>query len=259
MKISEFRGNSLIDYSGKFSSVIFTSGCNFSCPSCHAVHVVENMENRHSKEEIFSYLDKVIGFVDGLAVSGGEPTLQEDLPEFLRKVRERYREKIGIKLDTNGSNPEVLSGILKERLADYVALDVKGSPQLYSRLVGRKIDLRDTLEKSLGIVQNFPDYEFRTTFVPLLEEENRFRWFTQEEVRDMAYWVKGFCPDTKKVKWYIQRFVARTEREMIDRRFSEENLPKEFQETPKEVLLMGKEIINMYFSGVRIRGEDDRN
>jgi pyruvate formate lyase activating enzyme len=246
MKIAGFTKISTLDYSGKISTVVFTSGCNYECPSCHAKDIVCE-KGKISEEEVFKYLDLTQGFVDGVVICGGEPTLQYDLTDFARKVKEKG---LAVKLDTNGSHPEVIAELLGEKLIDYVALDIKGPPSLYSQLVGKRIDLRDDIEKAIGIVQHAPGYEFRTTIVPVYREEGEISFMTSEEAREMVEWVDQFVfRERKNVKWHVQRFVAveKDKGKMMDENFAKENLPKEYKETPDKILKEIKEKIKSYF------------
>jgi len=251
MKISGFIKESLLDYPGKFSAVIFTPSCNYKCPACHAKQTIYG-ENKHSEKEIFDYLDSNKKWIDGVVLCGGEPTLQQDLPEFLKKLKEKG---LAVKLDTNGSNPDVLADLLEDELVDYVAMDIKGPPSLYKKIIGFKdedyFDLRDRVEKGIGIADNAPDYELRTTVVPIKRGNGELSWMNQQEAREMAEWV--YYTSDKHGKWYIQKFVARGKDEMLDERFSKENLPAEMHETPHAVLEMVKNEVSRYFPNAKIR------
>ena len=135
----------LLDYPGRTACTVFTGGCNFRCPFCHNAPLVipGRAQEPYTEEEVLSYLKKRAGLLDGVCVTGGEPTLQEDLEAFLRQVR-----ALGypVKLDTNGSRPEVLRALLRQGLADYVAMDVKSSPEEYARACGVPVDLEKVNE-----------------------------------------------------------------------------------------------------------------
>ncbi len=247
--LTRFRKVSVIDYPGKISSVAFFGRCNYQCPSCHAKQVMQKRKEI-PQEDFFDYLDSRKGLIDAVVLCGGEPTLHHDLEGFARKIKERG---LLVKLDTNGSNYEIISSLIDRKLADYVALDIKGPPGLYNRLVGRNIDLRDDVEKAAGIVQYAPDFEFRTTLVPIPENE-KFRWMTNREVKEMAEWINGFVfTNAKDIKWHLQKFVARTKGEMIDEKFSKENLPGEYNETPPEVMEERRREIIKYFPNCKVR------
>jgi pyruvate formate lyase activating enzyme len=172
MQIGGFVKQSLIDYPGKIAAVVFTQGCNFRCSYCHNPSLVlpglfcENASV--SVEEVFAYLHKRKSWLDGVVVSGGEPSIHADLPDFLRKIKEMG---YSIKLDTNGSNPQMLEAIIKEKLADYVAMDIKTVPEAeaYSQITGvtDATLIVENIKTSVEIIkQSSIIYEFRTTSIP---------------------------------------------------------------------------------------------
>ena len=169
MKIGGWQKISLIDYPGKISTIVFTQGCNFRCPFCHNPELVlkEKYSPLIEEDLIFAFLEKRKGEVEGVEVTGGEPTLQGDLDIFLEKVK-----KLGylVKLDTNGSKPEVLEKLFEKNLVDYLAVDIKGPFEKYEEIIGGvKVDLNKIKESIRLIKDSGVDYEFRTTFVrPLL-------------------------------------------------------------------------------------------
>src|SRR3989344_1784085 len=133
MKISEFVKESLLDYPGKISAVVFSPGCNYKCLTCHARQIVDDTENI-SEDKVFSYLDERKGWIDGIVLCGGEPTLQPDIVDFAGRLKKRG---LAVKLDTNGSQFSVLQELRERGLVDYVAMDVKGPRELYRGLVGK--------------------------------------------------------------------------------------------------------------------------
>ncbi len=154
----------LLDYPGRTACTVFTGGCNFRCPFCHNAPLVlpGREQEPYTEEEVLSYLKKRAGLLDGVCVTGGEPTLQEDLEAFLRQVR-----ALGypVKLDTNGSRPEALRALIGQGLLDYVAMDVKSSPEEYARACGVPVDLEKVNESIDLLLSGCVDYEFRTTVV----------------------------------------------------------------------------------------------
>jgi pyruvate formate lyase activating enzyme len=165
MHIGGIQKNSLIDYPGKVSSVIFCSGCNFDCPYCHnpeLVGVQTNCSNKIDAIDVYCFLDQRRNFLDGVVVSGGEPTLQPDLPELCRNIKGFG---FPVKLDTNGSRPGVLQFLIEEKLVDYVAMDLKTDPVLYRSYI--KSNCRpDPIVESIDLItKSGIDYEFRTTCV----------------------------------------------------------------------------------------------
>lgn len=167
MRISGFVKNSLVDYPGHLSAVVFTQGCNMNCSFCHNRCLIgqEAKQPTHSAEGILSFLKKRQGLLDAVVISGGEPTIQPNLVSFIREIRALgFR----IKLDTNGTNPSVLKELIDSTLIDYVAMDVKAPLEKYEQICCSKVDL-DAIQSSIHLLmQSKIDYEFRTTFAPAL-------------------------------------------------------------------------------------------
>lgn len=164
MKIGGFQKSSLSDFPGKVAAVVFTQGCGWRCPYCHNRSLVYPARFQPSipVEEIYEHLLFGRGKLDGVVISGGEPTLQYGLTEFIRRVRDMG---FLIKLDTNGTNPSILAALLEENLLDYIAMDVKGPLSEYRRFVGCEVDT-GPLELSIELIkQSKISYEFRTTLV----------------------------------------------------------------------------------------------
>lgn len=164
MKIGYVQKTSLIDYPGKISAVIFTRGCNYRCPYCHNPELVDasSLTDLFSEEELFSWLDRRKGMLEGVSITGGEPTLQPDLIPFMQKIK-----NLGylVKLDTNGSSPAVLASAVREGLVDYIAMDIKAPLAGYHEAAGRQVDT-SAIGMSIGIVTEAKvAYEFRTTLV----------------------------------------------------------------------------------------------
>lgn len=246
MKITGFLRESLLEYPGKIACEVFTHGCNYHCPSCHAKRVINGNENI-SVEEIIKYIKERKAWIDGIVVCGGEPTLQADLPEFLRKIKDT---DISVKLDTNGSNPAMLERILHEKLVDYVAMDVKGPQELYPVLAGTNFT-GDIETSMITIPAYLEEYEFRTTAVPLIED-GKMRWFTKEDVDNMTFWIYNKTGSNRH-KYYLQKFIARGKDEMLDERFSKENLAQEYWETPARVMDELYEAAKKFLSNARLR------
>lgn len=154
----------LLDYPEHVACTVFLGGCDLRCPFCHNYELADGTAQPVMEEDaFFSFLSRRTGLLDGVAVTGGEPCLQPELPAFLARIRDMgYM----VKLDTNGFHPDMLKKILDARLADYVAMDVKNSPAKYARTVGRaELDLSPVLRSIALIRESAPDYEFRTTVV----------------------------------------------------------------------------------------------
>ena len=192
MLIKGFQKTTLLDYPSKVAATVFTGGCNFRCPFCHNASLVTHIDNENdiSENEILEYLKKRKGILDGICITGGEPTLQPDLKDFCKKVKE-----IGllIKLDTNGTRPELLSELINEKLIDYVAMDIKNSKEAYAQTCGLS-EFPHGVEESIRILMNSDvPYEFRTTVVRELH--------SKENIASLCQWIKG------AKKYYLQRFT----------------------------------------------------
>ena len=165
MRIGGIQKVSLIDFPGKVSTVVFTQGCNFRCEFCHNPSLVlpEMFDHVVDEGEVLSFLESRKVLIDGVVLSGGEPTIQIDLCQFIEKIK-----KMGflVKLDTNGTNPDALRDLYSKNLLDYVAMDIKHVLDKYSIIVGKNIDVRK-IRQSISIIMNSGvGYEFRTTTVP---------------------------------------------------------------------------------------------
>ena len=161
---------SLLDYPNKVSCILFTRTCNFRCPFCHnGLTLLEDHETIVSFDEIVSFLKKRQGILDGVVISGGEPTLMPDLIDKIRVIKDL---DFLVKLDTNGTNPDVLLDLLEEHLIDYVAMDIKNSLEKYDLTAGAKVDTEKIL-KSIDILKNSEiEYEFRTTLINEFHSKN---------------------------------------------------------------------------------------
>ena len=172
LRIGGLQKFSLIDFPGKMAAVIFTQGCNFRCPFCHNPDLVlpEKFSEPISEQEILEFLEKRQGQLNGVVVTGGEPTIQGDLKPFLKKIKDLG---FAIKLDTNGNTPEVLKDLFENNLVDYVAMDVKAPLAKYSEITGVEID-QSKIKKSIDLILSSGlDYQFRTTVIkPFLDEED---------------------------------------------------------------------------------------
>lgn len=192
MNIKGLYKTSLVDYPGKVSSVIFTGGCNLRCGYCHNPDLACNSDEleKIEDEEVFSFLEKRKGLIDGITVSGGEPTLDKGLLEFLRRIKDMG---LLVKLDTNGFSPSVVEQCLMEKLADYIAVDLKTSPAKYSTLTKRDLNFNQILITLDIIRKSEVDYEIRTTCVP--------GFVTLEDITLIGEAVGHVR------KWYLQQFV----------------------------------------------------
>ena len=168
MKICGFNKTTLLDYPGRVACTIFLGGCNFRCPFCQngALVVEPDTQPEYSREEILSFLKKRKGILDGVCVSGGEPTLSAELPDFLHEIKNLGYD---VKLDTNGSRPSVVKNLAADGLIDKVAMDIKTCPSNYHVLTGVAADLDAIRETAMWLLKGDLDYEFRTTVVRYLQ------------------------------------------------------------------------------------------
>lgn len=218
---------SFIDYPGKICTVLFTGGCNFRCGYCHNPDLVKNEGEAIDQEEIFNYLSKRKKYLDAVCISGGEPTLKDDLVDFITEIK---KNGFLVKIDSNGTNPEIFKKLLKEDLVDYIAMDVKAPLQRYKEVVGVNAD-PFMIKESIDILKNSDiSYEFRTTVHkeiikeedliaigqtiqnakrfcvqnfkksgPLLKDDRIYTPFTQDELNEIK----------QKLASYVQEVIVR--------------------------------------------------
>ncbi len=188
-KIAGFNKLSLLDYPGKMACIIFTKGCNFKCSYCHnSSLVLDKKTPLISHEEIFNYLEKRKNVLEGVVISGGEPTIQKGLVEFITKIKEiGYK----VKLDTNGSNPKVLKELIDKNLVDYVAMDLKNVFEKYNLTTDSTVNINN-IKKSIAILKEKKiDFEFRTTIVN--------EYHTLDDIKKLIEYTSGY-------KYYLQNF-----------------------------------------------------
>ncbi|MCH4889192.1 anaerobic ribonucleoside-triphosphate reductase activating protein [Acidaminobacter sp. JC074] len=161
MKIADYLKTSFIDYKDHVASVVFTSKCNFSCPFCHNKNILKT-DDLISEKTVLKHLEKRRNILDGIVISGGEPTLQVGLTSFLQDVKSLGYD---VKLDTNGYRPQVVQRLIQMSLIDYVAMDIKNTSSAYADTIGRDLEL-SKVYKTMEIIKNTPiEYEFRTTMI----------------------------------------------------------------------------------------------
>lgn len=161
--------SSLVDYPGLVSCVLFTPGCNFDCFYCHNRPLFDGPHEILSNSAVFQFLEKRVGFLDGVVVTGGEPTLQPDLADTLRRIGDLgFR----VKLDTNGSHPELVASLLRERLFDFCAVDYKAPAERYREICGPAADASKVRETVRLLAKSGRDFEVRTTVIPQLKRED---------------------------------------------------------------------------------------
>ena len=194
MKIQGLQKMTLLDYPGRVACTVFLGGCDFRCPFCHNFNLVEGpLPEAISEGEFFAFLAKRRGLLDGVAITGGEPCLRRDLPEFAARIREAG---FPVKLDTNGYQPQMLQRLLDEGLVDYVAMDVKNSPAKYARTAGLpEVDV-ERIGRSIELLKRAQvPCEFRTTVVRELHDAADFE--------EMGSWISG------AERYFLQPFVSR--------------------------------------------------
>lgn len=186
-----FEKFTLIDYPGKVACMVYTIGCNFRCPYCHNPELVdESVEYTYPEEAILKFLEKRKGVLEGVVITGGEPTMHEDLPDFIRKVKALG---FAVKLDTNGTNPKMLERLISAGLLDYVAMDMKSPLAKYAKTVNRAVDL-EAIRKSIEILmRRAVPYEFRTTLIKTLT--------SPEDLEEIGREIRG------AEKYYLQKFI----------------------------------------------------
>lgn len=222
----------LLDYPGHVAATVFLGGCNFRCPFCHNAELLGNdAEAQYSREEVAAFLTKRKNILEGVCITGGEPTMQpEALEDFIREIR-----SLGllVKLDTNGTRPDVLKDLAGKSLLDFVAMDIKASPEHYPQVCGVPGLNLDAVKESVSWLKTGPlPFEFRTTAVKGLH--------TGEDFRQIGPWIEG-CQH-----YYLQNYVAS---ELVLH-------PEGFDGFTKEELLEFAEIVKPYVGNVALRGID---
>ena len=195
MFIGGLQKNSLIDYPGKVSCVLFLSGCNFDCPYCHNPELANSnfsgflSENRISENRISDFLERRKGLLDGVVISGGEPTIQKDLVSLCEKIKQM---DYPVKLDTNGSRPQVIQKLINRGLVDYIAMDIKTDPCSYSPLIQKSCNADDILSSIHIIMESTIPYEFRTTCIRPLVDVNTIKNILNLIKGSMLYALQRF-------------------------------------------------------------------
>ena len=220
----------LVDYPGKVAATVFAAGCNFRCPYCHNPELVLpeliKKQPKIKEKEILDFLTERKKLLEGICITGGEPTIQSDLIDFIKKVKD-----LGflIKLDTNGSNPKALKELIKDNLLDFIAMDIKGSLDEYDKITNVKIDIKK-IKESIKIIKDFKEYEFRMTVLPLFHSNKDF-----DKIGKILKGSKIFC---------IQQFRPKG---CLDQNFEQEE-----QFSLKE-LEEFKKMLEKYIEKVKIR------
>ncbi|MGI5832034.1 MAG: anaerobic ribonucleoside-triphosphate reductase activating protein [Thermoguttaceae bacterium] len=193
MRIAGFQKLTLLDYPGKVACTVFTSGCNYRCPFCHNITLVlpERFTAEILHEDLFDFLKKRVGMLEGVCITGGEPTLHSGLRDFIRRVKDMG---YAVKLDTNGSNPGLLGRLIDEGLLEYVAMDIKNTPAKYQQTAGLPgLDVNSVIQSAEMLLRERIPFEFRTTLVR--------EYHNPEDIREIGHWLQG-AP-----RYILQRFV----------------------------------------------------
>lgn len=228
MKIKGLQKQTVLDYPGKIACTVFTFGCNFKCSYCHNPElVIDDGRPEIKQEKILEFLKNRKEFLDGVCITGGEPTLNKELSEFISKIK-----KLGflVKLDTNGTNPKMLEELIEKKLIDYVAMDIKAPLEFYEKITKSKVNKED-IQKSVNLIKKMKEYEFRITVVPGL--------FNEKYAKLIGEWLKG------SKRFYIQQFKGI---KTLDKSFVNK---KPFS---KEELIKFCNILKSYFETCEIRG-----
>lgn len=232
LRIAGIQKLSLVDYPGKTACTLFMSGCNFRCPFCHNSELAdEDTEDIMSFQDLMSFLEDRKRVLDGVVISGGEPTLNPNLLPILKSIKDLG---YSIKLDTNGYLPQVLSRVIDSHTVDYIAMDIKGSPRKYELITGTYFLYLTHLKQSIHLIMDSGiEYEFRTTFIDQFHDE--------QDVEDMASWIEG------AKNYYLQSFTDR------------DTVPMKGLTAPSmEKLKRYQEIFKAHhIANVQIRGRDD--
>lgn len=190
MKLGGLAKMTLLDFPGRVGCTVFTQGCGFRCPFCHNASLVTHPEGELAEGEFFDFLKKRRGLLDGVCISGGEPLGQGDLADFIREIRALG---YAVKLDTNGAHPRGLIRLVEEGLLDYVAMDIKNSPEKYAMTAGLPTMPEGVLESVRFLLSGVVPYEFRTTVVKELHESSDFA--------AIGEWIRG------AERYFLQTFT----------------------------------------------------
>ena len=214
MKFKGFNKSSLIGYPNKIVSVVFTGGCNFRCGFCHNKDLILNPDKIEDIDEkdILDHMENKRIWIDGIAITGGEPTLHKELPDFIKKVKDK---DFLVELETNGTNPNMIEQLIKDKLVDYFAMDVKAplDEDKYFKVIGEfgnKKKILENIKKTISIIQESGvDYEFRTTFVPGLLTKEDIYVIARQLKGSKRYAIQKFLPNTTVDSEYEKREILK--------------------------------------------------
>ena len=229
MNIQGLQKLTLLDYPGKVACTIFFAGCNFRCPFCHNASLVTHIDPEENipREEVLAFLRKRAGILDGVCITGGEPLLAPDLEAFIRAIKALGYE---VKLDTNGSNAEKLKHLVKAGIIDYVAMDIKNSPEKYGLTIGIEgYEMSNVMQSAAFLMEGHVPYEFRTTVVR--------EFHKREDFEAIGQWLEGAD------RYYLQSFVD-----------SGDLIQPGLRGYTKEIMEQALEIVRQYIPAADLRG-----
>jgi len=224
MKIGGLQKVSLIDYPGKISSIVFTQGCNFRCPYCHNPELIEQKLYQPclSEKDILEFFKTRQGKLDAVTITGGEPTLQENLIPFIKKIRQM---SFAVKLDSNGSRPDVLARLIREKLLDFIALDVKAPLEKYRDVVKVPVAIDAIRESILLVLKAKIPHEFRTTVVSSLLTPDDILVIGREITGATRYALQKFQPSRTLNKKYLKEKTYSDEQFLKIKKQLEKKIP----------------------------------
>ena len=231
MVILGLQKTTLLDYPNKLASTIFTGGCNFKCPYCHNRDLVIPPKDAlsYSLKEIFDHLNAKKKVLDGVCITGGEPTLHKDLPDFIKAIKDL---SLLVKLDSNGTNPDMISYLLDNHLVDYIAMDIKHSKSKYNSIASMpNFDINPICDSVDILKKSSIDYEFRTTLMKECHDSS--------DIEDIGKWLSG------AKAYYLQSYKE-----------SEQVINPIFSPHSKETLLSFVDILIPYVPNTHLRGID---
>jgi pyruvate formate lyase activating enzyme len=215
MKIGGLQKVTLVDYPGKVACTVFLSGCNFKCPFCYSRELVlpEYIQNQPelSEKDFFSFLKEKRGLIDACVICGGEPTINPDLKDFIKKIKD-----LGflVKLDTNGYLPDKLKELIDEKLIDYIAMDIKACFDDYSKATGINVDV-SKIKESIELIKNSGiDYEFRTTIVPTIHTKESIIQMAKDIGRAKKYFLQAFHGEKETINPELSKLKSFPEEEL---------------------------------------------
>lgn len=224
MRIGGLEKMSLIDFPDTIACIVYTIGCNFACPYCHNPELVnDTCDREYSTQEIFDFLEKRKGLLDGVVITGGEPTLHDDLLEFISEIKKRG---FKVKLDSNGTNPKMLKKAIERKLVDYIAMDIKSPLEVYHKTVARPVDTQAIRESIKILMENNVPYEFRTTIIKSLLSFDDIEKIAQEIKGAKKYYLQKFVP-TKILNPQFKKKVTYTDEEFSELKKLSEKYIKE--------------------------------